>query len=245
MKNNVVLILGATSDIAIAVAYRFAEAGYNIQLAARKVNSLNKIKSKIEINYKVEVTTYEFDVLNYNLHKKFIGDLNKLPNIVVCAVGYMGNQIKNQTNVEDGIKVLRTNFEGPANILAILANKFEKRGSGTIIGITSVAGERGRAFNYIYGSAKAGLTAFLSGLRNRLAKKNVHIITVIPGFVATKMTNNLKLPKILTAKPKKVAQVIFLAVRKKSDVVYVKSIWWLIMLIIKKIPERIFKITNF
>jgi short-subunit dehydrogenase len=244
MKNNIVLILGANSDIAIAVAYRFAKAGYDIQLAARKAINLYEIKSDIEIKYKVSVTTHEFDVLNLKLHKKFIEDLDQLPNIAICAVGYMGNQIKNQTEMESGIKVIRTNFEGPANIIGILANKFEKRGAGTIVGISSVAGERGRASNYIYGSAKAGLTAFLSGLRNRLAKKNVHVITIIPGFVATKMTSNLKLPKILTAQPEKVARVIFLAVKKKSNVVYVKSIWLVIMMIIKKIPERIFKIMD-
>ena len=110
-----------------------------------------------------------------------------------------------------------------------------------MIGISSVAGERGRAKNYVYGSSKAGFTAFLSGMRNRLAKKGVHVVTVLPGFVETKMTSSLNLPMLLTVTPERVAKRIFHAFKNKKNIIYVKSIWMIIMIIIKLIPEKIFK----
>tara|TARA_B100000795_G_C22568059_1_gene348961 strand:+ start:40 stop:432 length:393 start_codon:yes stop_codon:yes gene_type:complete len=112
---------------------------------------------------------------------------------------------------------------------------------GTIVGISSIAGERGRATNYVYGSAKAGFTAFLSGLRNRLSSKGVNVITILPGFVATKMTEKMNLPKLLVITPKKMADVIINAVYKNKDVAFSMPIWIIIKLIVNFIPERFFK----
>ena len=126
----------------------------------------------------------------------------------------MCEQKENEINYDLRTKVLRTNYEGPINIISELANIYENRGYGTIVGISSVAGDRGRSSNYIYGSAKAGFTAFLSGLRNRLAEKNVHVLTVLPGTVYTKMTLGHKLPKIFTSYPDKVASDIFKSIIK-------------------------------
>ncbi|MDE3123332.1 MAG: SDR family NAD(P)-dependent oxidoreductase, partial [Paracoccaceae bacterium] len=139
------------------------------------------------------------------------------------------------------VRVMRTNFEGPAAILAAFANRFEARRSGTIVGISSVAGERGRATNYIYGSAKAGFTAFLSGLRNRLAGKGVHVVTVLPGFVATRMTAGMDLPAKLTAQPSEVGRAVLRAVKTRRNVIYVRPIWQVIMAVIRNIPEGVFK----
>jgi short-subunit dehydrogenase len=122
-----------------------------------------------------------------------------------------------------------------------LANRFVQRGSGTIVGVSSVAGDRGRASNYVYGSAKAGFTAFLSGLRNRLARQGVHVLTVKPGFVRTRMTRGMKLPGALTADPVLVGREIYAAAITRKDVVYVYPSWRLIMGIIKMVPEGIFK----
>jgi len=241
MSNGAVLILGARSDIAIAVAHRFAKAGYDIQLAARNAESLNDDRSDIELRYQVTVTLHEFDALDTTSHAGFVEHLLELPSIAVCAVGYMGEQTKSERDGKAATQVLRSNFEGPASILAELANRFEERGSGTLVGISSVAGERGRATNYVYGSAKAGFTAFLSGLRNRLARTGVHVVTVLPGFVATKMTDGMDLPARLTAQPDEVAHAVFDAVQKRRNIIYVKPIWCFIMMIIRNIPERIFK----
>src|SRR5690606_33226513 len=122
-----------------------------------------------------------------------------------------------------------------------VANDFERRKRGVIIGISSVAGERGRQSNYIYGSAKAAFSAYLSGLRNRLYHHGVHVMTVKPGFVKTKMIENISTPGILTASPKKVAEKVHQALLKKRNTMYVLGIWKFIMMVIKMIPEGIFK----
>ena len=138
-------------------------------------------------------------------------------------------------------KMINSNYTGAVSILNIIAEDYAAKKSGTIVGISSVAGERGRQSNYIYGSAKAGFTAYLSGLRNRLYHDNVHVVTVLPGFVNTKMTAELNLPPLLTANPEQVADAVEKAIRKKQNVVYVKWFWKWIMMIIKSIPENMFK----
>jgi decaprenylphospho-beta-D-erythro-pentofuranosid-2-ulose 2-reductase len=236
-----VLILGARSDIGKAVAHRFASLGHPVQLAARNVISLEADKTNLELRHNVCVTLHEFDALAIDTHAAFVATLPELPQIAVSAVGLMGLQSDNERDIEAAARVMRSNYEGPASVLAILANCFEERGSGTLVGISSVAGERGRATNYVYGSAKAGFTAFLAGLRNRLAKRGVHVVTVLPGFVATQMTEGMDLPAKLTAEPSEVAEAIARAVEWKTDVIYVRPIWRLIMLVIRSIPERVFK----
>jgi decaprenylphospho-beta-D-erythro-pentofuranosid-2-ulose 2-reductase len=244
VSKGAVLILGARSDIAMAVAHRFGKAGYDIQLAARNSEILGADKSDIELRYQVAVTLHEFDALDILSHDSFVDALPQLPAVALCAVGSMGMQAENERDVQAAAQVMRSNFEGPTSILAVLANRFEQRGSGTLVGISSVAGERGRATNYVYGSAKAGFTAFLSGLRNRLAKNGVHVVTVLPGFVATKMTEGMDLPTRLTAQPEEVAKAVFKAVKRTKNTIYVKSMWWMIMVIIRLIPERLFKGLN-
>ena len=241
MSKNYVLILGALSDIAKSTAHKFAANGYNLLLAARKPSDLKTEYDDFASRYNVDVNFYEFDVLKLNTHKSFIQNLKETPAIIICAVGYMGEQEVNEKKADYRTEVLRTNYEGPINIISELANILEDKGNGTIVGISSVAGDRGRAKNYIYGSAKAGFSAFLSGLRNRLSKKNVHVVTVLPGTVYTKMTAGLKLPKFFTSYPDKVSNDIYIAVKKKKNIIYTMGIWRFIMMIIKLIPEEIFK----
>ena len=136
---------------------------------------------------------------------------------------------------------MRSNYVGPALLLGGLAELFEQRGSGTLVGVSSVAGERGRADNYVYGSAKAGFTAFLSGLRNRCASSGVHVVTVKPGFVRTRMTDGMELPEKLTATPDEVAAATLKAIRHRRDVIYVRRIWRGIMFVVRAMPERVFK----
>ena len=241
MKKGTVLILGARSDIGKAVAHKFASLGHPIQLAARNADRLDTDKKDLELRYAIPVTLHNFDVLMTGTHAAFVASLPELPSIAVCAVGLMGVQRKNEQEVQSATDVIRSNYEGPASIFAELANRFAERGSGTLAGISSVAGERGRSTNYVYGSAKAGFTAFLSGLRNRLTHQGVHVVTVLPGFVATQMTENMDMPAKLTAKPADVADAIERAVRKKQNIIYVRSIWRLIMIVVSNIPEHIFK----
>jgi decaprenylphospho-beta-D-erythro-pentofuranosid-2-ulose 2-reductase len=239
-----VLILGAASGMARAIARSFAAEGHPIQLAARDVERLETDRDDLVTRYGVEVTLLEFDALDLDGHADFVAALPALPQVAVCAVGAMGTQEENAQDPVIGAAVMRANFEGPASILAHLANAMEARGSGTLVGISSVAGERGRASNYVYGSAKAGFTAFLSGLRNRLAKKGVHVVTVLPGFVATAMTEGMDLPARLTAEPEEVGAAVVKAVQKGRNVIYVRPIWRIVMAVIRNIPEPIFKKTS-
>lgn len=241
MTDLPVLILGARSDMGQAIAHAFAAQGHPIQLAARNAASLDAVRSDLALRHGVEVTLHEFDVLDSDGFVPFLDGLPALPQVAVSVVGYMGEQAQNEQDLNKASLVLRSNFEGPAGMLALLANRFEARGSGTLVGVSSVAGDRGRATNYVYGSAKAGFTAFLSGLRNRLAKKGVHVVTVLPGFVNTAMTEGLDLPAKLTAEPEEVGTAVLKAVQKGRNVIYVRGIWRLVMAIIRNIPEPVFK----
>jgi short-subunit dehydrogenase len=242
--SKTVLILGAASDMARAIARAFAAEGHAIQLAARNPERLERDRADLETRYGVAVSLHAFDAVDLGSHAGFVDSLPALPDIAVCAVGAMGTQAENAANPEIGAEVMRANFEGPAAILGHLANAMEARGSGTLVGISSVAGERGRASNYVYGAAKAGFTAYLSGLRNRLATRGVHVVTVLPGFVATAMTEGMDLPDALTAQPAEVGRAVVAAVRKGRDVIYVRPVWRIVMAVIRAIPERIFKKTS-
>ncbi|HYC28792.1 MAG TPA: SDR family oxidoreductase [Chitinophagaceae bacterium] len=235
------LILGATSDMAIAIARKFASHGYNIQLAARNTTPLQALQSDISIRHNVQCTVHTFDALNYASHKTFMDQLNPKPDVTICVFGYLGDATKARTDWQEAERILHTNYTGAVSVLDRIADHYAAQKQGTIVGISSVAGERGRQSNYHYGSAKAGFTAYLSGLRNRLFKDGVHVVTVQPGFVYTRMTENLQLPKLLTGHPTDVANTVYSAVKKKKNVVYVKWFWRWLMLIIRSIPEFMFK----
>tara|TARA_Y100000591_G_C21794181_1_gene678357 strand:+ start:655 stop:1389 length:735 start_codon:yes stop_codon:yes gene_type:complete len=240
-----ILILGAKSDIAISIANKLAMEGNALQLAARNVTELEGLKKELHSKHQVDVTLHEFDALDVLNHSKFVEKLEDLPIIAISTIGLLGNQKESEKNISKTILEIRSNFEGPAAIFSELANKFEKRGYGTLVGFSSVAGERGRSTNYIYGSAKAGFTEFLSGLRSRLESKGVHVMTVLPGYVSTKMTKMLKLPTFLTAKPDEIAISLLKALKKKKNIIYYLPIWRIIILFIKMIPEAIFKKLKF
>lgn len=235
------LILGAGSDMAVAIARYFASEKYDIQLAARKVESLYPLQQDLAIRYQVKVESFAFDAIDFNSHAAFYADLPVKPDITICVFGYLGNQEKAQSNWSEAARIIHTNYTGAVSILNVVAEDYAARGAGTIVGISSVAGERGRQSNYMYGSAKAGFTAYLSGLRNRLFHKGVHVLSVQPGFVYTRMTENLQLPPLLTAQPQDVAKDVYKAVKRKKNTLYTKWFWRYIMLIIKSIPESIFK----
>lgn len=236
-----VLILGAASDMAVAIAKKYASEGFNVQLAARNTSRLQALQSDLSIRYNISCTLHEFDALNYGSHQAFFDGLTQKPDQAVCVFGYLGDNEIARTNWSESEKIINTNYTGAVSILNVISNFYASQKSGIIAGISSVAGERGRQSNYMYGSAKAGFTAYLSGLRNRMFHENVHVISIQPGFVYTRMTENMKLPPLLTAKPEDVANTVFKAAAKKKNVVYVKWFWRWIMLIIKSVPEFMFK----
>jgi short-subunit dehydrogenase len=236
-----VLILGAASDMALAIAKTFAEHKYDIQLAARNAGRLTAFCSDIRIRYNVACTVHNFDALNYASHAAFFDGLQPKPDVTVCVFGVMYEEADAFNDFTLAERMIDTNYTGAVSILNIAARWYQSQKKGCIVGISSVAGERGRQTKLVYGSSKAGFTAYLDGLRNFLFKDGVHVVTVKPGFVYTKMTEDLKLSPLLTAQPAEVGNAVYTAVQKKKNTVYVRWPWRWIMLIIKSIPEFQFK----
>lgn len=236
------LILGANSDVAYAVARQFA-AGVkaDLFLASRDVALLEKKARDLEIRHDITARALFFDADAPNTHQAFYEALDPKPDGVIVAFGYQGDQSRAQSDFAEAQRIIQTNFMGAVSILEIVAADFQRRGQGFIIGISSVAGERGRQSNYFYGAAKGALSIYLSGLRNRLSKHRVRVITVLPGFIRTKMTQSLPLPDLLTAAPEQAAADIYSAYCKSRDVVYTRWFWRWIMAVIKAIPEPLFK----
>jgi short-subunit dehydrogenase len=233
-----VVILGARSDIGRALARAYAAEGCAIVLAARRARELQADMDDLGVRYGVQVSAAEFDVTSPDADK-FFDDLPESPGTVILVAGLLGDHSKALADDREAARVLDTNFSGPARWLLAAARTMTA--GGTIIGISSVAGDRGRASNFIYGSAKAGLTAFLSGLRGSLMRRGIHVMTVKPGFVDTRMTEGMSTPRLLTAKPDEVAYAMLAAQRRRQDVLYVQPVWRPIMAAIRAIPERLFK----
>jgi len=239
-----VLILGATSAIASALAREFAAHKFDLVLAGRDREELGALASDLSLRYGVQAGVLSFDALDTQTHASILPSFlskagNALEGVVVC-MGYLGDQAKGQCDWEEARRILETNFTGCVSALDILANHFELRRKGFICAISSVAGDRGRQSNYLYGAAKAGLSTFLQGLRNRLFHANVKVITVKPGFVDTHMTYG-RPGLFLVASPESVAKGVFRAIVKGKDVVYLPWFWRIIMLIVQSVPEVIFK----
>lgn len=238
------LILGARSDVAKAVARQYAEAGYNLYLAARNATQLEAFATDINVRTQRTVSCVELDILDFDAHQSIYDALDIKPEGVISLVGYLGAQDKAQIDINETRKIIDSNYTGVASFLNVCANDFEARKHGFIIGVSSVAGDRGRRSNYVYGSAKAALSAYLSGLRNRLSDSGVDVLTVKPGFIDTQMTRGMDLPKLLTATPDEVSADIFSAQQKRKNVIYTKWMWRWVMLIIICIPEWKFKGMN-
>ena len=241
MSGNV-LILGATSAIARGTAAAFAARGDNLYLASRDLDELKRIAADLHVRYGVMVHYGLFDAEATATHAAFfqnvIQEMHELSGVVL-AFGLLGDQqAARDFNVAE--RIIASNFTGAVSILSICANHFEPLKRGFIIGISSVAGDRGRQSNYVYGAAKGALSLYLQGLRNRLFASGVRVITIKPGFVDTAMTFGLP-GLFLVALPQEIGKQIVQTLSKSADVVYLPCFWRYIMLIIKHIPEPIFK----
>lgn len=239
------LVVGATSDIGRAIARKFAAEGWALQLAARDQVQLAREAEDLQVRSDAVVSSHHCDVLQAQGGAALLDELDPLPDAALCLVGDADGKGEGLRDGATAERIMRTNYIGPALLMAALAERFAQRGSGVLVGVSSVAGDRGRARNYVYGSAKAGLTAFLSGLRSRLQGSGVHVVTVKPGYVHTRMTDGMALPRRLTASPEEVAAAVFGAVYRRRDVVYVRPVWRLIMWVVRAIPEPLFKRLRF
>jgi NAD(P)-dependent dehydrogenase (short-subunit alcohol dehydrogenase family) len=238
-----VLVVGGSSDIGHATGLRYAQAGWRVWLAARDTIAAQRNADDIRARTSVDATVYALDILETDKLTDFAAGLPALPDTVISMIGALGDQARAQAELAHATMIMRSNFEAPSLLLGLFAAAFQARGSGTLVGVSSVAGDRGRGSNYVYGAAKAGFTQFLSGLRNRMALAgNVRVITVKPGFVRTRMTAHLKLPAPLTVTAARVAADIFHSAEENGrEVIYVGRRFWLVMTIICLIPERVFK----
>jgi len=241
-----IVILGATSAIAQSTARLFAKDGCSFLLVGRDKEKLDSVKRDLITRGAESAEVLAGDLGDCsaveNLFSLVLRSINSV-DLLFVAYGSLGDQAKCEKDVQKSIGELETNFLSVVSWLTHFANYFEDKKAGSIAVIGSVAGDRGRKKNYVYGAAKAGLETFLSGLRNRLYSSNVNVLTIKPGFVDTPMTSHL--PKgPLFASSNAVAKAIYEAISAKSDIIYAPWFWRFIMTIICCIPERVFKRLN-
>lgn len=235
-----VLVLGATSDIARALAREFARRGHPLRLAARDPAAAERERADLALRFRVDATAHRFDALETEEVETFLDALPETPRIVVCAVGLLGVQDEDAADPARARRVIDTNFTGPVLALEAAARRLAALDEPTaIIGIGSVAGDRGRARNYVYGAAKAGFAAWLSGLRQKHARDRLRVMTVKPGFVATAMTEGMDLPKALTTTPEALAARI-VASLEAGRMVHYDWTWLGVMTVVKLLPEKLF-----
>lgn len=238
-----VLVLGATSAIAQATCRLLAARGASLFLVARNPAQLDAVAADLRTRGAARVGTRVLDLDDLASHAPLVEEaartLDGLDGALL-AHGVLGDQKRAEASWDEAQRILTTNFLSAASLLTHLANRFEAQRAGTLVAISSVAGDRGRQSNYVYGASKGALSVWLQGLRNRLARSGVAVVTVKPGFVDTPMTAGVPKNRLF-ASPDQVARGILRAADRHADVAYVPGFWRLIMLVIKLVPERIFK----
>lgn len=239
-----ILIVGATSAIATACARLWAEQNASFFLVGRNTEQLHQTGNDLRVRGATSVVTYTLDLNRLDLHKdmldtclKHFGEID----LALIAHGTLPNQKACEQNADLALREFSSNGLSVISVLTLLANQFETQRHGTIAVISSVAGDRGRPSNYLYGAAKSAVTTFCEGLSARLFKSGVHVLTIKPGFVDTPMTQGLSLPALLLVQPEHVANDILHAIDKQASVRYTPWFWWGIMQVIKAIPRSIFK----
>lgn len=241
--NKNILVIGATSAIAQATIRLYAEQKDTLYLLGRNSEQLEAIAADAKIRGADQALFETFDVNQFDSHEtviKNVFDQFETIDMVLIAHGTLPDQSACEQNVQTTLEELNTNAISTVSLLTLLANRFELQKKGSIAVITSVAGDRGRQSNYVYGAAKGMVSIFLQGLRNRLSAHNIQVLDIKPGFVDTPMTAEFK-KGALWAKPEQIAKSILKAVEKNKDTLYTPFFWSWIMLIIRNIPETIFK----
>lgn len=237
-----VIVLGATSGIAQAIGRLLAERHCRLFLAARDPDKLASVAADLRVRGAEVAGTCHIDLGDTAMHAELLAtawqQLGSVDSAII-AYGILGDQKEAESSWDEAAAILNVNFISLASLVTHLANDFERQGFGQIVGIGSVAGDRGRRTNYIYGAAKAAVETLLEGVRHRLAPKGIEVLLVKPGFVDTPMTANLPRSP-LTASPKYVATKIVRAMESGKSTIYVPFFWRPIMWIIRSLPERIF-----
>jgi decaprenylphospho-beta-D-erythro-pentofuranosid-2-ulose 2-reductase len=239
-----VLIVGATSGIGRALARGLAGEGYDVMLAGRQLDELDPVATDLQIRYGIKAECREFEALAFESHADFFeecveffaGDLHGM---LLCH-GSMPEQEDAARDFALTSRMIDINYTASVSLLNRAANHLEERGRGWICAVTSVAGDRGRPGNYLYGSTKAAVSTVLSGMRARLAKSGVAVVDVRPGFVDTSLTWGRE-GMFLVASPERVARDVLRGIRRNRGVVYTPFFWAGIMAIIRSIPDFVFR----
>lgn len=239
-----VLIVGATSAIANACARLWAAEGAELFLVGRNTDQLQLIAADLRVRGATRVETHGLDLNHFDGHEAMLQTCFELfgtLDVALLAHGTLPDQQACEHDVALALQEFSSNGLSVIALLTRLANRFEAQGQGSLAVISSVAGDRGRPSNYLYGAAKAAVSAFCEGLRARLFKAGVHLLTIKPGFVRTPMTRGLKLPGLLLAEPEAVAADILRSIERRASVRYTPWFWWPIMQVIKSVPVLLFK----
>ncbi len=236
------IVIGSNSEVAQAFVEKALSSGEKFEkifLLTSHRETTEKFARHIDVKYIQTSEVIELDLMKENNFQELE---NVQSHLLFCAAGFLGKGTEEGLyDIHNTRRIIDINYAHLVPLITYFAKKMETARHGTIIGLSSVAGDRGRQSNFIYGSAKAGFTAYLSGLRNYLNDKKVHVMTVKPGFMKTKMTEGLPLNPALTASPAEAAAHIYNAYRKQKNIVYVLPVWRYIMAVIRNIPELIFK----
>ncbi len=238
-----VLVLGATSPIARRLAQRYAEAGRAVFVTARDAEEAQGIAADLRIRYQVDAGSAAFDATDFDAHPALVEQAEERVGtltVAVVAFGEMGEQSQSESEFARARSVIDTNFTGAASICEAIAARMVVNGGGSIVGLASVAGDRGRQSNYFYGAAKGAFALYLQGLRNRMHHQGVHVMTVKLGFVDTRMTFGMR-TGIPIVSPDQVSRALFDAQQRGVDTLYYPRFWRGIMGVVGAIPERIFK----
>lgn len=239
-----ILVMGATSAIAMASARLWARQGASFFLVARDAVKLEAAGQDLRARGAASVTTHVMDALDTAGHVEMLETAQRvlgLVDVALIAHGTLPDQARCEGDVQAMMEALASNATSVMALLTIVAPMMERQGQGTVAVITSVAGDRGRPSNYVYGSAKAAVSTFCEGLRARLFRSGVAVVDIRPGFVDTPMTAHLDLPGLLLAKPDAVARRVVKAVERGSGVVYAPAFWWWILLVVRSLPLAVFK----
>lgn len=242
-----VLIIGATSAIAAACARCWAAQGSEFFLVARDAEKLEQTAADLRAIGAAAVSCHRMDANDVVAHGAMLEHcLAALPQIDIALIahGTLPDQQRCEQEVDVALREFANNATSTIALLTLLAKQFERQRGGCLAVISSVAGDRGRPSNYVYGTAKAAVSTFCEGLRARLAKVGVAVVTIKPGFVDTPMTRGLPLPAALVATPQQVARRIVAGIERGASVVYAPAFWWAIMLVIRGIPQPLFKRLN-
>jgi len=249
MKNGLgsvqsVLVLGGGSDIALAtVRVLMDERTQRFVLGVRDPKTFGQVAGSLRAGHSARVDVVAFDALKFEAHQTFVDDIFGRHgdfDLVLLAFGVLGEQAVSERDGAKARAIVETNFTGAVSVIVPLAQRLRAQGHGTLVVLSSVAAQRARKSNFVYGASKAGLDAFAHGLGDSLAGSGVHVMVVRPGFVHTKMTVNMKAPPFATT-PDVVAKAIVAGVRRNAHTIWVPGVLRAVMTVLRHVPRGVFR----